>query len=173
MLHFGQKNPNSRTLKIITSWVFNSLQIFLTGNRQTDIIFVLDTSRSLFQSHQDDIKAFLQAFTAKFTSSNNTRYGLVTYSTNVQTYLSLNDHKSAQHLVQMFEYVRAGRKDKQSYLGLDECARIFQEESDQRRKKIAVVITNGFSKGMLEYDRKAYRNRKNLIIKYTLHFHIN
>ena len=54
----------------------------------------------------------------------------------------------------MFEYVRAGRKDKQSYLGLDECARIFQEESDQKRKKIAVVITNGFSKGMFEYARK-------------------
>ena len=106
-------------------------------------MFVLDTSKHIAKK-LPQVKAFVKEFAATFTSSSNTRYALVTYSTHVQTYITLKEYTSST-FSSMLDYVRTGRDRKSSHLGLEEAGRLFKEESAETTKKVVIVISNGFS----------------------------
>jgi len=60
-----------------------------------DIIFVLDRSSSINSSNFDLMKSFLSSLVSRLdVDSGNTRVGLVTYSTNVETAFNLSAHSS-------------------------------------------------------------------------------
>ena len=80
----------------------------------------------------------------------NTRFALLAYAKYVDTFMTLNEYNDETDLLSLLDdLVPKTSNVKDTSLALYEVRRLFREESKDDRKKIAIFITNGFSKGML------------------------
>ena len=125
----------------------------ILGARKTDIILVIDATQQFFcrWKCQREIKIFISKFVKTFNADgSNTRFALLTYAKYVDTFMTLNEYSDEPDMLSLLDDLAPKTFNvKDASLALREARRLFREESEDYRKKIAIFFTNGFSKGML------------------------
>ena len=93
--------------------------LLLTGNTEcrekvADVVFLLDSSFSIWQHQFDAQLSFLRDLIDSFTiGPNNIRVGVVTYSTDVRLDVALNEHmrkQDLQHAIGQIQYMEGGTR---------------------------------------------------------------
>ena len=80
----------------------------------------------------------------------NTRFALLAYAKYVDTLITLNEYKDQTDLLSLLDDLTSKTFNvKDTTLALYEARKIFRKESSDDRKKVVVIFTNGFSRGML------------------------
>lgn len=133
--------------------LLNDFHVFCLGARNTDIILIVDSTQQFFcrPRCQREIKIFIRKFVNAFNIDRaNTRFALLAYAKYVDTLITLNEYSDQTDLLSLLDDLTSKTFNvKDTTLALNEARRLFQEESSDDRKKIAVIFTNGFSRGMV------------------------
>ena len=133
--------------------LFNDFHVFCLGARNTDIILIVDSTQQFFcrPRCQREIKIFIRKFVNAFNIDRaNTRFALLAYAKYVDTLITLNEYSDQTDLLSLLDDLTSKTFNvKDTTLALNEARRLFQEESSDDRKKIVVIFTNGFSRGMV------------------------
>lgn len=80
----------------------------------------------------------------------NTRFALLAYAKYVDTLITLNEYNDQTDLLSLLDDLTSKTFNvKDTTFALYEAKKLFREESSDDRKKIVVIFTNGFSRGML------------------------
>ncbi|OCT92109.1 cartilage matrix protein [Xenopus laevis] len=127
----AQKGPNCRT-------------------RPTDILFIIDSSRSVRPSEFEQVKVFLsQVIESLDVGFNATRVGLVNYASTVKNEFSLKTHKAKAALLQAVKKVQPLSTGTMTGLAIQYAMNnAFTESEGARLKspginKVAIIVTDG------------------------------
>ena len=117
-----------------------------------DLVFVLDGSGSVGSANFDGIKAFVKDVIAGFTvGADDTRVGLIKYSSTVFTEFSLNSYDNEADVLDAVEQVAYTAGGTNTHLALDELVyNAFTVANGARprsegRPRVGIVLTDGQS----------------------------
>ncbi|KAM8869610.1 collagen alpha-6(VI) chain-like isoform 2-T3 [Spinachia spinachia] len=115
---------------------------------QADIIFLVDTSKSIVSTEFEDMQTFMKIVVNQTkVGKENTRFGLLSYSTTPTRHFDLRDHNAKLQVLKGINFTIPERDDTYTSRALEFSLKFFNSDYGGRRElgvpQILMVITDG------------------------------
>ncbi|XP_077051957.1 cartilage matrix protein isoform X3 [Siphateles boraxobius] len=121
----------------------------LCDTKPTDIVFIIDSSRSVRPSEFEQVKVFLtKVINGLNVSADATRVGVVNYASRVKNEVSLKSHKTKAALVKAVSKIEPLSTGTMTGLAIQFAMNVAFSEAEGARKspdisKVAIIVTDG------------------------------